>query len=250
MTPESERLNDALLQDWIDELRSTDGKWVAQQGGKLMREMFPPGYKEWLTRFHEELKPKVYLEIGVQNGSTILLANPDTTIAFGVDPVMRIGPERNCFLFQMTSDEFFQRAALFGVEMTFVDGMHNFEFALRDIMNAENVSKPSSVILVHDVLPKDAETSVRTPIEGHWTGDVWKILPILRKTRPDLTLEVIECNPSGLLVISGLKPWGLSKAEAQELYEAATTQEVIDAPFSEYERPEDLIVKEPSVLAK
>jgi hypothetical protein len=106
------------------------------------------------------------------------------------------------------------------------------------------------VILVHDVLPKDAETSVRTPIEGHWTGDVWKILPILRKTRPDLTLEVIECNPSGLLVISGLKPWGLSKAEAQELYEAATTQEVIDAPFSEYERPEDLIVKEPSVLAK
>ncbi len=247
MTPE--QLNDVLLQDWINELKESKGKWVGEFGGKLMREMFR-GYKQWLIEFHEILKPKVYLEIGVQNGSTLLLANPDTTIAFGVDPVMRIGPERNCFLFQMTSDEFFQRAALFGVEMTFVDGMHNFEFALRDIMNAENVSKPNSVILVHDVLPMDAASSGREQVEGHWTGDVWKVLPILRRARPDLKLEVLDCPPSGLLVISGLKPWGLSKAEAQEMYEAATTKEVIDAPFSEYEKPEDLIVKEPSVLAK
>jgi hypothetical protein len=242
------RLNDALLQDWIDELKKTNGRWVQNQGGRLMREMFPPGYREWLQRFHDELKPKFYLEIGVQNGSTLILANEGTT-AFGVDPEPYAGPTQGTTIFKMTSDEFFTKVYASGVDMTFVDGMHLFEFALRDVFNAEVISNPEAVILVHDVLPISPETATREFKDGPWTGDVWKIIPVLRELRPDLKMEVVECAPSGLLVLSGLKPGRLDPAEAVERLNTVIPL-WRDVDPEAYVKPEDLIVKEPSVLAK
>jgi hypothetical protein len=37
-----------------------------------------------------------------------------------------------------------------------------------------------------------------------WTGDVWKIIPVLRKFRPDLKLFIFDCAPTGLVVVSNL----------------------------------------------
>jgi hypothetical protein len=42
--------------------------------------------------------------------------------------------------------------------------------------------------------------------KGAWTGDVWKILPILRKYRPDLKVTVLDCRPTGLVLVSNLSP--------------------------------------------
>ena len=39
-----------------------------------------------------------------------------------------------------------------------------------------------------------------------WTGDVWKLLPILQKYRPDLRITVLNCTSTGLVVVSGLAP--------------------------------------------
>ena len=44
------------------------------------------------------------------------------------------------------------------------------------------------------------------PNSRSWTGDVWKILPILHRHRPDLKVEVIDCSPTGLVLLSNLDP--------------------------------------------
>jgi hypothetical protein len=40
----------------------------------------------------------------------------------------------------------------------------------------------------------------------NWTGDVWKLIPILRKYRPDLKLTVLDCRPTGLVCVTNLAP--------------------------------------------
>ena len=39
-----------------------------------------------------------------------------------------------------------------------------------------------------------------------WTGDVWKVVPILTKLRPGMKLMYVDCPPSGLLVCAHLDP--------------------------------------------
>jgi Methyltransferase domain len=170
-------------------------------------------YLAYLRRFHETLAPRVYLEIGVDAGRTLSLAKPPTR-AFGVDPAAR---ETRTFpaptrLFPVESDAFFASGAaaeaLAGapVDLAFVDGLHLFEQALRDFAHVERHAAPGAVVLFHDCLPLDAATATRERRTGFWTGDVWKIIPILQRLRPDLTVFLIPAYPTGLLVVTRLDP--------------------------------------------
>ena len=87
--------------------------------------------------------------------------------------------------------------------------MHLFEFLLRDFMNTEAASLPQGVIALHDCVPFDDAMTVRdhtTRTMRAWTGDVWKIIPILQEFRPDLRIEVLDCPPTGLVLVSNLDP--------------------------------------------
>jgi hypothetical protein len=166
-----------------------------------------------LSRFHELLRPDVYLEIGVDAGRTLCLARPPT-LAIGVDPA---APREGDFraqtrLVPLESDVFFASgradAELAGrhVDLAFVDGLHHFEQALRDLAHVERRARPDSVVLLHDCLPLDAATSSRERRTGFWSGDVWKILPVLAEHRPDLDVFVIPAYPTGLAVVTRLDP--------------------------------------------
>ena len=170
-------------------------------------------YLAWLARFHAALTPAVYLEIGVDAGRTLSLARPPTR-AFGVDP-SAVAPRAFAAptrTFAMESDAFFasprSEAALAGtpVGLAFVDGLHLFEQALRDFGHVERRAARDSVVLFHDCLPLDRATSSRTRKTGFWTGDVWKIVPILSRHRPDLDVFVIPAYPTGLAVVTRLDP--------------------------------------------
>lgn len=170
-------------------------------------------YYELLRTIHAHLAPRTYVEIGVRHGASLALALPETR-CIGVDPAMEIlhpvGPRTK--LFHQTSDEFFAHhdlaAALDGlpVDLAFIDGMHLVEFALRDFANLERYCAPGSVILVHDCLPVDRETSTRERTTQVWSGDVWKLVVGLRRHRPDLAVTTLDVPPTGMAVITGLDP--------------------------------------------
>ena len=82
--------------------------------------------------------------------------------------------------------------------------MHLFEFALRDFMNIERYSHKNSLIALHDCYPSDVDWAERERTQAKWCGDVWKLLPILRRYRPDLDVKVYDCPPVGVVLVSGL----------------------------------------------
>jgi hypothetical protein len=90
--------------------------------------------------------------------------------------------------------------------MAFIDGLHLFEQALRDFINVEWYGHEGTICLIHDVLPQNKEWTSREKVPGAWTGDTWKLIPILKQWRPDLEIEIIATPPSGLAVITGLDP--------------------------------------------
>jgi hypothetical protein len=175
---------------------------------------FPgPQYREVLSRLHGLVAPDTYLEIGVDTGATLALATT-ASIAVGVDPNASAGrsPGRNARLYAMKSDAFFASetpATAFGgrpVDLTFIDGMHWFEYALRDFANAERWSSPSSTIVLHDCLPVAPRAARRERHSSFWVGDVWKVVEILLDHRPELRVFVVPAAPSGLVVVRGLDP--------------------------------------------
>jgi hypothetical protein len=182
---------------------------------KLMSRLTLPGedYFEVLGRIHGYLKPRTYLEIGVSKGRSLARVLPETQV-LGVDPEPKLeqppGPRQK--IFTETSDDFFAhhdvRAELGGraVEVAFIDGMHRFEFALRDFANVERCCTASSVILMHDCYPLDARTAQREQETGFWSGDIWRLLLLLRERRPDLTVRTIATPPTGLGIVLNPNP--------------------------------------------
>lgn len=181
-------------------------------------------YRVVLQTLHSVLKPRSYVEIGVYNGATLALSR---CASVGVDPQFKIdqnvvGEKPSLALQQCTSDKFFeefdpdQTFNSSSVDFFFLDGMHLFEFLLRDFMNAERFSRSNSIIALHDCLPVDFRMTRRTQDESSssptihpaswWTGDVWRLLPILKKYRPDLSIHCLDAPPTGLVIITGLNP--------------------------------------------
>jgi hypothetical protein len=183
--------------------------------GALSSLLLPgPSYREVLARVHAKLRPDTYLEIGVDTGATLGLATTASRVA-GVDPAECTSPHLlppNARLYRMESDAFFReesKESVFGgraVDLTFIDGMHWFEYALRDFANAERWAAADGAIVLHDCLPVTRVAACRNRSTGFWVGDVWKVLEVLLDHRSDLRISVIPTAPSGLAVVRGLDP--------------------------------------------
>lgn len=170
-------------------------------------------YFHVLGRIQEHLRPRTYVEIGVATGDSLRFVRPETR-ALGVDPEpqVKFEPGPNVKIFAQASDDFFARndvrAELGGlpIDLAFIDGMHHFEFALRDFMNVEALCAPASTILIHDVYPLDEPTASRDRKTTFWSGDIWRLVLLLRKHRPDLMVHTIAAYPTGLALVRNLDP--------------------------------------------
>jgi hypothetical protein len=181
--------------------------------------MFVPAtgldYRAFLDALHQQLRFDWYLEIGSQTGRSLAMSR---SRSIAVDPQFRLkhdvaAAKPAVHLFQQTSDDFFAAGHLKALKakpgFSFLDGMHLFEYLLRDFIHAEANSTPASVIALHDCCPFSHAMTTRNIDRlprGPWTGDVWKLIPILQEFRPDLTLQVLDCAPTGLVLVSGLNP--------------------------------------------
>lgn len=190
-------------------------------------------YFEVLSWFHKNLNPKTYFEIGTLTGST--LRNVECA-SIAVDPQFQIsapviGAKPVLHFYQKTSDDFFHDydpVEIFSreIDLAFLDGMHWYEFLLRDFMNTEKACRPNSVIVLHDCIPTDLFVARREPeamrdFVAHvrepswWAGDVWKTVAILKEARPDLRIYAFDAPPTGLVCITNLNP---SSTVIQENY--------------------------------
>jgi hypothetical protein len=166
---------------------------------------------EFLRHMHRLTVPRSYLEIGVNDGRSLALSR---TRSIGVDPAFKVDVEIECDvqLVKATSDDFFARddaIARFpeGVaDLIFIDGMHLFEFSLRDFINAEKLAHPGSVVVFDDVLPRTNDEAARNRFTRAWAGDVYKVVLALEQYRPDLVVLPIDTKPTGLLLVVGLDP--------------------------------------------
>jgi hypothetical protein len=188
-------------------------------------------YYAFLAELHRRLAPRAYLEIGLRNGGSLAQARCRSV---GIDPAFSITAEldTDVALFRTTSDEYFARpdplAATGGIpfDLTFIDGLHLFEFALRDFINAERHSSPRGVIVFDDVLPRSVDEAARQRHTDGWTGDVYGMVEVLARYRPDLVVVPVATAPTGLLIVAGLDPAD------------ATLADHFDEILAEFRRPD------------
>jgi len=182
-------------------------------------------YVKFLRNLHEARLFDWYLEIGCRTGRTFAPVRGRT---IAVDPFFRadrniIATKPELHVFQKTSDAFLASGFLEAMGVTlsfsFLDGMHLFEFLLRDFIGTERSSHPQGVIALHDCCPFNYAMTTRNldnlPRDA-WTGDVWKLIPILREFRPDLQITVLDAAPTGLVLVSGLDPASTVLSEAYD----------------------------------
>jgi hypothetical protein len=180
-------------------------------------------YYTVIARLHRHLQPKTYFEIGVLTGDTLAIAE---CRAIAVDPRFEInqdviGAKASCLLFQMTSDAFFSaydpKILLSDrIDLALIDGLHLFEYTLRDFINLERKMKRNSVLLINEGIPIDAHICRRMlqdqTFAGEsrhpewWAGDVWKAIVALKKFRPDLRIHAFNAPPNGVVAITNLDP--------------------------------------------
>lgn len=164
-------------------------------------------YKTFLPQLHEIIAPKRYVEIGIRHGYSLSLSPEAEKTA--IDPQYAQDDMqfevKNVTFNKMTSDDFFAQYSLpNSFDLAYIDGLHLFEYALRDYINLEKYATPGSVIIVDDVIPRNAEEANREPTGGAWVGDVWKVIKCFEKYRPDLVdrMYLTGSEPTGCLVIT------------------------------------------------
>jgi SAM-dependent methyltransferase len=165
-------------------------------------------YLEVLANLQNTLSPSLYIEIGVRHGRSLELAKGK---AVGIDPApdIKVAPlPASTQLFITTSDNYFdnfnQHPLSEPPDLVFIDGMHLFEYALRDFMHIEKLSKPETLIVIDDIFPSHPSQAKRKRQTRVWTGDIWKLQHCLSMVRPDLILLPLDTKPTGLLLVAGL----------------------------------------------
>jgi Methyltransferase domain len=184
----------------------------------------------------DKKKYKRYLEIGVFKGEVFFSVK--AMRKYAVDPafsftmqmryqVMLKNPANiRARYFRKTSDVFFQEDApkLFSkkkIDICFIDGMHEFEYALRDVENALQYLDEGGVIVLHDCNPLTAEATIsfadweKKNYAGPWNGDVWKTIVYLRSLRDDINVFTLDTDHGLGIVVKGIPDYKLDISPEQ-----------------------------------
>jgi hypothetical protein len=198
-----------------------------------------PDYYAVLHWIHQILRPETYIEIGVRQGDSLRVALPQS-LCIAIDPIPALEAllSPKVRIFRLTSDSFFESYDLAEVlgapyfSLSFIDGLHLFEQALRDFIHLERFASRKSIIMLHDCMPLDRITSDRTRSTHFYSGDVWKLAMCLKIHRRDLRVVMVRTPPTGLCLVSHLDPG--SRTLAEHYYELVGQYVPMD--FDDYQR--------------
>lgn len=209
-----------------------------------------------------------YLELGVNKGQVISQLRCQNKI--GVDPnflfsrrlkLKRLTGAVRFKTYSTTSDDFFSSHASIalkqGIDVAFVDGLHTYAQAMRDVENCLRHLNKGGVILMHDCNPLNRAGAypVKNSIDevlalaakgevpgwnACWNGDVWKTIALLRSTRSDLHVFTLDLD-WGIGIVEAGKPEDLLSCPPKEI-------ETADYSMLEKDRRRILNLKEPRYL--
>jgi glycosyltransferase involved in cell wall biosynthesis len=146
-----------------------DLKLSAPLSGPLMR-------YDVINRILQTVGAHRYLEIGVSSGETMRQVRASHRV--GVDPSPHPdGVRAATEFFSVPSDVYFAEKVTGRFDVAFVDGLHHADQAYRDI---EHACLVSTVVVVHDANPSTEAMQIVPPVQGEWTGDVWKAVARIR----------------------------------------------------------------------
>lgn len=192
--------------------------------------------QEVIQTLMKEKKLNNYLEIGVFNGHIFFRIR--STFKIAVDPEFRFDAARKIgktiinpynlynHYYSKTSDAFFAEDAPSllkdkKLEISLIDGMHEYEYALRDVENTLQYLSGNGVIVMHDCNPQTPKAASsfaqwkERNFSDTWNGDVWKVILHMRSVRNDIHAMVLDCD-HGLGIITFGKsdaPFSYSKEE-------------------------------------
>lgn len=166
-----------------------------------------------------------YLEIGVNTPAQpgFNFTSIEAPVKHGVDPAVDT-------TFKMTSDEFFQNHISMQYDLVFVDGLHIFDQAHRDIVNSLEHLTGNGTIVVHDCNPVDEITQRAERASSVWHGDVWKAILKLRMERPDIQIYTVDTDEGCAIITKG----------SQELFKPAEGADIYSYEFFDANRKEIL----------
>lgn len=179
-------------------------------------------YLHFLRALHENVY-EGYFEIGTRTGASLVLSQSPSV---SIDPLFQlnenpIGNKDFCLMFQETSDSFFENRLpkLLGLkcQLAFIDGMHLFEYALKDFINLAKISSEKALFLFHDSIPWTFNMARRSNESfgrnEAWTGDIWKLVHILIDVGMKDNVSLLSSAPSGLLAVLNPKKEIIEKLE-------------------------------------
>lgn len=136
---------------------------------------------EWMARL---LKPKTYMEVGANHGSTF-----NRVAALGIQKAVAVEIKKstaqdltrapNTEILNMSSDDAAKLWLDRGgepIDLLFIDGDHSHEQSLRDFLNFSRFVPESGLILLHDTWPETPERAA--PNKCH---DVYKTAWLIRQ---------------------------------------------------------------------
>ena len=141
---------------------------------------------------------KSYLEIGVNTPAQPGYSHDSihVEIKHGVDPNVET-------TYKMESDDFFKNHISQKYDIIFVDGLHLFEQAHRDIENSLSNLNEGGTIVVHDCNPTKEITQLRERLSNAWHGDVWKAILKFRIENPNVEIYTIDADEGCAIIKKG-----------------------------------------------
>jgi len=171
--------------------RFFSGRVTPECAGQLTR-------VEVLNRVIASIGATRYLEIGVNTRDQPGYSRDSIAVKIkhGVDP----NPETAADFIE-TSDSFFasEKAGLYDV--IFIDGLHLFEQAYRDLSNSLDHLSEGGVIALHDTRPTHRfSASRRHGRSSKWHGDVWRSAYMFRLIRKDIEMVTVDTDEGITLI--------------------------------------------------
>ena len=131
---------------------------------------------------------KNYLEIGCHNNEVFDKIGIEK---IGVDPISG-GNYRG------TSDKFFKEN-LKKFDCIFIDGLHEYNQAKKDILNSIEILNKDGIIILHDCFPSSINHQRVPRTRYTWNGDVWKAIVEARTWEHLDTYTVLADQGLGLI---------------------------------------------------